>query len=229
MGSSSWESRHSEYSAPQDSELSKLINSALPEVNKRAHEIFAGTVIRPGNVIKNMSGEGQVHDLAENTPRMSDGARVVPPPSQRTERTVEVPVKLIGILVGRNQEAIQSLRELSKSSIQIGVPVIGSFMQAIYLRGNCDLAEKLIWEKLRDRAPQYFQENPTAKAGSTCTIPVSATDKGAVKKVGGGSERTYWQCPRCSNMNYSHRPVCNRCFGPQPGSAQGVIAQGVTL
>merc|ERR1712039_191390 len=129
--------------------------------------------------------------------------------------------KLIGILVGRHGEAIQSLRELSRSSIQVGTPLPGGELQTVFVQGDCDLAEQLIFDKLRDRAPHWFVKGP----GSKTALINHVTGREAPKGFG-QQDREYWLC-KCFNMNFIHRTTCNRCFSPKPGASVGI--QGVSL
>merc|ERR1711972_283653 len=70
-----------------------------------------------------------------------------------------------------------------------------------YIVGNCDLAEQMIFEKLKERNPHLF---PTVPDPATPTVPqpgVFARD---------------WSCPGCGFNVFASREICYKCGTARP-------------
>lgn len=128
-------------------------------------------------------------------------------PVERTEKIITIPAKLIGIIVGRNGEAIQTLREQTKSSIDIGPE--GGALQTVIINGDVRLAEQLIFEKLAMKVPHLFPTLPGAPGNLPPPAPLT-NGREAPGGVAGG-----WAC-KCGNFSYSHRYSCKKCGALKP-------------
>lgn len=115
--------------------------------------------------------------------------------------TMEFPSKHIGALIGKGGETINQIRHKAISHIQ--VIETGLEFAKITIRGNCQEAEKMLLEAVREKFPHLF---PSMAAASGYVLPAPGAP------LPNGS----WQCLLCNNVNYFRRMVCNSCKAPKP-------------
>jgi len=129
-----------------------------------------------------------------------------PGKTELEERTLHIPTWQVGILVGRAGESIEALRQASRSQIrvgEVGQDPLGPDLQSIFIVGNCDLAEQMIFEKLKERNPHLFPIAPTADTPTVPQTGVFARD---------------WHCPGCSFSVFASREICYKCGTPRPAA-----------
>lgn len=82
---------------------------------------------------------------------------------------LDMPASQIGALIGKRGETINTIRNHSQSDIQIDQ--MGS-MARVSIIGNCELAQKLIFDKLRENFPHLFPVPPPPALGADGDAPV---------------------------------------------------------
>jgi polyribonucleotide nucleotidyltransferase len=68
-----------------------------------------------------------------------------------------MPTSQIGALIGKRGETINAIRSNSQSDIRIDQ--MGS-MSRVSIVGNCELAQQLIFDKLKENFPHLFRVTP---------------------------------------------------------------------
>merc|ERR1711957_556486 len=97
-----------------------------------------------------------------------------------------------------------SAPEASQSQIrvgEVGKDPKGPDLQSLFIVGNCDLAEQMIFEKLRERNPHLFPVMPDAQ-----------TPTG----VSSGTFAREWKCPTCNFNVFASREMCYKCGTGRP-------------
>lgn len=79
------------------------------------------------------------------------------PAPARPRLYLDMPTSQIGALIGKRGETINAIRSNSQSDIRIDQ--MGS-MSRVSIVGNCELAQKLIFDKLRENFPHLFRGTP---------------------------------------------------------------------
>jgi len=121
--------------------------------------------------------------------------------------TMEFPSKHIGALIGKGGETINQIRHKAVTHIQ--VIETGLEFAKITIRGNCEVAEKMLLEAVREKFPHLFPSMLAASGQQPSPIPPIPTP------LPNGS----WQCFLCNNVNYFRRMECNSCRAPRPTQA----------
>merc|ERR1712194_293105 len=133
------------------------------------------------------------------------------PGGKLEERVLHIPTWQMGIIVGKAGESIEALRQASRSQIrvgEVGQDPMGPELQSIFIIGNCDLAELMIFEKLKERNPHLFPVAPTAQTPTVPQTGVFARD---------------WTCPGCSFNVFASREICYKCGTARPAGGGPVL------
>lgn len=76
----------------------------------------------------------------------------------------------MGALIGKGGESINEIRRNSQSDIQVDEMAPG--IARVSIRGNCDLAQKLIFEKLKEKLPHLFPTFPLPTPTTLGVLPI---------------------------------------------------------